>query len=235
MRAVKLNDRGARDVSFSILSQSEDDLNKAVRRLEEVLVGEALLANVATEGALPRPELQITPRVDAAARLGMTRLQAVIEAGHKRAQPIVMTSIAMSAGMLPSAVGVGESGAFRAPMATAVIGGIIVSTVLSLVVVPALYLTMDDLSNLVARLFRNLVGAKEAEPDALSPEELTRRLADRDADLATLRARLDRIDGGLGLPLALPRQAAEQTGPTALRAASLPGVRRVAFRPITPA
>ena len=427
VRAVKLNDRGARDISFSILSQSEDDLNEAVRRLEEALVGEPLLANVATEGALPRPELQITPRLDEAARLGVTtaaiaeavrvatigdaeaalaklsvdnrqipirvrlndvsrgdvarlgalrvptasgrsvplsavadvtvsqgpsmidrlnrerratiganlpvgvalgtatdrfnaivagvelppgvriaeagdaevqaelmvsfvnamimglmfvltvlillfgsviqpftillslplaiggvaaaliltnsalsmpvligilmlmgivtknaillidfaiemrnrgldRMAAVIEAGHKRAQPIVMTSIAMSAGMLPSALGVGEGGAFRSPMATAVIGGIIMSTVLSLVVVPAFYLIMDDLSRLIGWLFRGLVGAKEEEPETLPPEELTRRLSEREAQVAALAARLDRLDGG---PLMVSRQAAE--------------------------
>ena len=430
VRAVKLNDRGARDISFSILSQSEDDLNEAVRRLEAALVGEPTLANVATEGALPRPELQITPRLDEAARLGVTtaaiaetvrvatigdqdaalaklsidnrlvpirvrlddatrtdlariaalrvptgtgrtvplsavadvvvsqgpsmidrlnrerratigaslpvgvalgtaterfnaivagvelppgvrvaeagdaevqqelmesfvnamvlglmfvltvlillfgsviqpftillslplaiggvaaaliltgsalsmpvligilmlmgivtknaillidfaiemrnrgldRMAAVIEAGHKRARPIVMTSIAMSAGMLPSALGVGEGGAFRAPMATAVIGGIIVSTVLSLVVVPAFYLIMDDLSRLIGRLFRGVIGQKEAEPEALPPEELTRRLAEREAQIAGLAARLDRLDGGLAPAPLAPRQAAE--------------------------
>jgi len=67
-----------------------------------------------------------------------------------------------------------------------------VSTVLSLVVVPAFHLIMDDLSNLVARMFRNLIGAKEAEPDALTPEELTRRLAEREAEIGRLSARLDR-------------------------------------------
>ena len=414
-RAVKLNDRGERDISYSVLSQSEADLNEAVRRLEEALSGEPLLANVSSEGALPRPELQITPRLDEAARLGIStaaiaeavrvatigdqdaalaklsidnrqvpirvrlndaarsdlarigalrvsngagvsvplsavadirisqgpalidrlnrerraviganlpvgvalgtatdrmkeiiasvelppsvrvkeagdaevqaelmvsftnsmvmgllfvlsvlillfksviqpftillslplaiggvaaaliltnsalsmpvligmlmlmgivtknaillidfaiemrvqgleRMKAVIEAGHKRAQPIVMTSIAMSAGMLPSALGVGEGGAFRAPMATAVIGGIIVSTVLSLVVVPAFYLIMDDLSRLISRLFRGVVGAKEDEPEALPPEELTRRMAEAEAERESLAARLDRLE-----------------------------------------
>jgi hypothetical protein len=85
----------------------------------------------------------------------MNRAKAVVEAGHKRARPIVMTSIAMSAGMLPSALGVGEGGTFRAPMAIAVIGGIIVSTVLSLVV-PCRrrgrsILIMDDLSRAACR------------------------------------------------------------------------------------
>ncbi|NEX46430.1 efflux RND transporter permease subunit [Pseudotabrizicola algicola] len=427
MRAFKLNDRGQRDISFSILSTNEADLNLAVSRLEAALSGDPLLANVASEGALPRPEIQITPRMDEAARLGITtaqiaetvrvatigdvdaalaklsidnrlvpvrvrlnnaaredlarisalkltsasgavvplsavadvaiaegpstvnrlnrerratiganlpvgvalgsaterfkeivatvdlpatvrvqeagdaevqnemvasfgnamllglmlvltvlillfksviqpftilfslplaiggvaaaliltnsavsmpvligmlmlmgivtknaillidfaiemraqgmeRLAAVMEAGHKRARPIVMTSIAMSAGMLPSALGVGEGGSFRAPMATAVIGGIIVSTVLSLVVVPAFYLIMDDLSRLLARLFSRLVGPKEADPEAPPAEVLAQRIALLDAEQRALRDRLDTMAGQRAVP---PLAAAE--------------------------
>ncbi|MDR7124320.1 efflux RND transporter permease subunit [Pseudotabrizicola sp. 4114] len=416
MRAFKLNDRGQRDISFSVLSSNEADLNLAVSRLEAALSGDPLLANVASEGALPRPEIQITPRMDEAARLGITtaqiaevvrvatigdvdaalaklsidnrlvpvrvrlnsaaredlarisalklttatgsvvplaavadvaiaegpstvnrlnrerratlganlpvgvalgtatarfndivatvelppgvrvqeagdaevqnemvasfgnamllglmlvltvlillfksviqpftilfslplaiggvaaaliltgsavsmpvligilmlmgivtknaillidfaiemraqgmeRVAAVMEAGHKRARPIVMTSIAMSAGMLPSALGVGEGGSFRAPMATAVIGGIIVSTVLSLVVVPAFYLIMDDLSRMLARLFSRMVGPKEADAEAPAAEVLAERIALLDAEQRALRDRLDAITG----------------------------------------
>lgn len=414
VRAFKLNDRGQRDISFSILSSSEADLNLAVSRLEAALSGDPLLANVASEGALPRPEVQITPRLDEAARLGITtaqiadvvrvatigdvdaglaklsidnrlvpvrvrlndaaredlarisalklttangttvplsavanveiaegpstvnrlnrerratiganlpvgvalgtatarfneivatvelpptvrvqeagdaevqnelmtsfgnamllglmlvltvlillfksviqpftilfslplaiggvaaaliltssavsmpvligilmlmgivtknaillidfaiemraqgmeRFAAVMEAGHKRARPIVMTSIAMSAGMLPSALGVGEGGSFRAPMATAVIGGIIVSTILSLVVVPAFYLIMDDLSRVLARIFSRFVGPKEADPEAPPAEVLAERIALLDAEQRVLRDRLDAL------------------------------------------
>lgn len=428
VRAVKLNDRGERDLSFSILAENETDLNEAVRLLEEALVGDPMLANVATEGALPRPELQITPRRAEAARLGIAtaqiaevvrvatigdadaalakisldqrqipvrvrlndaaradlarigalrvttaagstvplasvaditvsqgpslidrlnrerratiganlplgvtlgqsterfknvaatvtlpptarleesgdaeiqaelnqsfgnamimgllfvltvlillfksviqpftiilslplaiggvaaaliltnaalsmpvligilmlmgivtknaillidfaiemrvqgldRMAAVIEAGHKRAQPIVMTSIAMSAGMLPSALGVGEGGSFRAPMATAVIGGIIVSTGLSLVVVPAFYLIMDDLSRLLSRLFSKMIGPKEEEIEALPPEVLTGQLAQAQATIDRLNARLERLEGSRPAPL--PASAAE--------------------------
>ena len=90
-----------------------------------VLIGILMLMGIVTKNAILLVDFAIEMR-----RHGMTRFQAVVEAGHKRARPIVMTSIAMSAGMLPSALGVGEGGSFRAPMATAVIGGIIVSTVL---------------------------------------------------------------------------------------------------------
>ena len=427
MRAFKLNDRGQRDISFSILSSNEADLNLAVSRLEAALSGDPLLANVASEGALPRPEIQITPRMDEAARLGITtaqiaetvrvatigdvdaalaklsidnrlvpvrvrlnnaaredlarissmklttatgvvvplaavadvaisegpstvnrlnrerratiganlpvgvalgsatarfkeivatvelpptvrvveagdaevqnemvasfgnamllglmlvltvlillfksviqpftilfslplaiggvaaalivtnsavsmpvligilmlmgivtknaillidfaiemraqgmeRFAAVMEAGHKRARPIVMTSIAMSAGMLPSALGVGEGGSFRAPMATAVIGGIIVSTILSLVVVPAFYLIMDDLGRLLARLFSGLVGPKEEDPEAPPAEVLAERIALLDAEQRALRDRLDAMSGPRAVP---PLAAAE--------------------------
>jgi Cu/Ag efflux pump CusA len=106
-----------------------------------VLIGILMLMGIVTKNAILLVDFAIEMR-----NQGMDRVTAVIEAGHKRARPIVMTSIAMSAGMLPSALGVGEGGSFRAPMATAVIGGIIVSTVLSLVVVPSFFLIMDDLS-----------------------------------------------------------------------------------------
>jgi hydrophobe/amphiphile efflux-1 (HAE1) family protein len=136
-----------------------------------VLIGILMLMGIVTKNAILLVDFIIEMR-----RQGVPRFKAVMEAGHKRAQPIVMTSIAMSAGMLPSALGVGEGGAFRAPMATAVIGGIIVSTVLSLVVVPSFYLIMDDLSRLIAWAFKGVVGAKEVEPEEIDPADLDRRL-----------------------------------------------------------
>ena len=116
-----------------------------------------------------------------------------MEAGHKRARPIVMTSIAMSAGMLPSALGVGEGGSFRAPMATAVIGGIIVSTLLSLVIVPSFYLIMDDVQRLLSWAFGRFVGARDEEPEAPSPRELADGLEARRAEIAALEARLRQL------------------------------------------
>jgi len=90
-------------------------------------------------------------------RAGRDRLSALVEAGHKRAQPIVMTSIAMIAGMLPIALNLGEASAFRQPMAVAVIGGIITSTFLTLVVVPAMFTYIDDLERWLTPKFRGLV------------------------------------------------------------------------------
>ena len=150
-----------------------------------VLIGFLMLMGIVSKNAILLIDFAVEMRAQ-----GMTRLQAVVEAGHKRARPIVMTSIAMSAGMLPSALGVGEGGSFRAPMATAVIGGIIVSTVLSLVVVPAFYLIMDDLSWLLGKLFGGLTGAKEAEPEAPENAILAERIALLAAEQSDLRDRM---------------------------------------------
>ncbi|MBC2835984.1 efflux RND transporter permease subunit [Paragemmobacter straminiformis] len=148
-----------------------------------VLIGILMLMGIVTKNAILLIDFAIEMR-----RQGMDRFQSVIEAGHKRARPIVMTSIAMSAGMLPSALGVGEGGSFRAPMATAVIGGIIVSTVLSLVIVPAFFLIMDDLSRIVGRIFSRVIGPKEDEPE----EPAAHILAERIEDLST---RVDALSG----------------------------------------
>jgi multidrug efflux pump subunit AcrB len=83
-------------------------------------------------------------------RAGKTRLQAILEAGHKRARPIVMTTVAMVAGMLPVAIGWGGDSDFRGPMAIAVIGGLITSTALTLVIVPAVFTVFDDIERWIA-------------------------------------------------------------------------------------
>src|SRR5690606_26696939 len=156
-----------------------------------VMIGMLMLMGIVAKNAI----LLIDFAIEMRAR-GMDRFAAVIEAGHKRAQPIVMTSIAMSAGMLPSALGVGEGGSFRAPMATAVIGGIIVSTVLSLVVVPSFYLIMDDLGRALAWVFARMIGPKEAEAEAPAPEVLAERIAQSKSDLAKLSARIEALESG---------------------------------------
>jgi hypothetical protein len=84
-----------------------------------------------------------------------------VDAGRKRARPIVMTTIAMAAGMVPSAMAFGAGGEFRAPMAIAVIGGLLVSTLLSLVFVPAFFVLMDDLSRFFAWAFGRFVGQRD--------------------------------------------------------------------------
>ncbi len=78
-------------------------------------------------------------------RHGVDRETAIVDAGHKRAQPIVMTTVAMTAGMLPVAIGIHGDASFRAPMAIAVIGGLTLSTLLTLLIVPAGFTMADDL------------------------------------------------------------------------------------------
>ncbi|MGV8938086.1 MAG: efflux RND transporter permease subunit [Allorhizobium sp.] len=155
-----------------------------------VLIGILMLMGIVTKNAILLVDFAIEMR-----RHGMERIEAMIEAGRKRARPIIMTSIAMSAGMLPSALGVGEGGSFRAPMAIAVIGGIIVSTVLSLVVVPSFFLIMDDLSRLLGWIFGRMVGKKEVEPEALSSEALTEMAERNSKAVSSLDSRLSAIEG----------------------------------------
>jgi HAE1 family hydrophobic/amphiphilic exporter-1 len=78
---------------------------------------------------------------------GMNRFDALVEAGAVRLRPIMMTTLAMIAGMVPIALALGEGGGFRAPMARAVIGGLITSTMLTLLVVPVAYTYFDDLGS----------------------------------------------------------------------------------------
>ncbi len=158
-----------------------------------VLIGLLMLMGIVTKNAILLVDFAVEMR-----RQGMDRLEALIEAGHKRARPIVMTSIAMSAGMLPSALGVGEGGAFRAPMAIAVIGGIIVSTVLSLVVVPSFFLIMDDIQYWLTKAFGWMVGKKEAEPIAPDPFVLAHAVETGNDELRALKHRVDELEAELG-------------------------------------
>jgi multidrug efflux pump subunit AcrB len=103
-------------------------------------------------------------------RAGKDRLTAVLEAGHKRARPIVMTTVAMVAGMMPVALGLGGDEAFRGPMAIAVIGGLITSTGLTLVVVPAAFTLIDDIERWLGPKFgRVLIAQPKPAPAPSQP------------------------------------------------------------------
>ena len=117
-----------------------------------VVIGILMLMGIVTKNAIMLVDFAIEE-----VKHGVPRAEAIIDAGRKRARPIVMTTIAMSAGMVPAAMALGDGGEFRAPMAIAVIGGLLVSTFLSLVFVPSFFTIMDDASILVARVFRWLV------------------------------------------------------------------------------
>jgi multidrug efflux pump subunit AcrB len=101
-------------------------------------------------------------------RAGKDRLTAILEAGHKRARPIVMTTVAMIAGMMPVAVGLGGDTSFRQPMAVAVIGGLITSTALTLVIVPAAFTIIDDIERWLAPKFGRVLTAQP--PPATPPQ-----------------------------------------------------------------
>ena len=73
----------------------------------------------------------------------MEKIQAILEAGSSRLRPIVMTTLTTALGLLPMAIGIGEGVEIRAPMAITVIGGLIVSTMLTLIVIPVVYSFMD--------------------------------------------------------------------------------------------
>jgi predicted RND superfamily exporter protein len=85
---------------------------------------------------------------------GTSKFEAIMEAGHKRAQPIVMTTVAMTAGMVPTAISLSGDGAWRQPMGIVVIGGLIMSTLLTLVIVPAGFSLADGFERRVGPILR---------------------------------------------------------------------------------
>ncbi|HVX92088.1 MAG TPA: efflux RND transporter permease subunit [Xanthobacteraceae bacterium] len=121
-----------------------------------VVIGVLMLMGIVTKNAI----MLIDFAVEEMGR-GASRLEALVEAGRKRARPIIMTTIAMVAGMFPSAFAFGDGGEFRSPMAIAVIGGLIVSTMLSLVFVPAIFTVLDDAARLGWRIFGRFIGQKD--------------------------------------------------------------------------
>ncbi len=114
------------------------------------MIGMIMLMGIATKNSILLVEYAIVARRDR----GMTRFEALLDACHKRARPIIMTTIAMGAGMLPIALGFGTDPSFRAPMAIVVIGGLITSTFLSLLVVPVVFTYVDDMVQWFARRWR---------------------------------------------------------------------------------
>jgi multidrug efflux pump subunit AcrB len=106
-----------------------------------VVIGVLMLMGIVTKNSILLVEYAITARRE----LGMSRLDAIVDACHKRARPIVMTTIAMGAGMMPNALGMGADPSFRQPMSIVVIGGLLTSTALSLLVVPVVFTYVDDL------------------------------------------------------------------------------------------
>ena len=124
-----------------------------------VAIGLLMLLGIVTKNAI----MLVDFAIEAMAK-GVDRTTAIIDAGVKRSRPIIMTTLAMAAGMTPAALAVGAGGEFRSPMAISVIGGLIVSTLLTLVFVPAFFLVMDDVGGLFDRIFGRFVSGKK-DPD----------------------------------------------------------------------
>jgi hydrophobe/amphiphile efflux-1 (HAE1) family protein len=113
------------------------------------LIGLVMLMGIVTKNSILLVEYAIMSRRE----FGLSRTDAIIDACHKRARPIIMTTVAMIAGMLPMALNIGGSSAFRAPMAAAVIGGLLTSTCLSLLIVPVLFEVVDEVKLAVMKRF----------------------------------------------------------------------------------
>lgn len=105
-----------------------------------VLIGVLLLLGIVSKNSILLIDFAIESMAE-----GKDKFEAIMDAGHKRAQPIVMTTVAMTAGMVPTALSLSGDGAWRAPMGTVVIGGLILSTVLTLLIVPAGFSLADSL------------------------------------------------------------------------------------------
>ncbi len=121
-----------------------------------VFIGFLMLMGIVTKNAIMLVDFAISEM-----RRGVPRRAAIVDAGRKRARPIVMTTIAMIGGMFPSALALGAGGEFRSPMAIAVTGGLIVSTLLSLLFVPAFFMVMDDVGRVFRWMFGRFIGPRD--------------------------------------------------------------------------
>ena len=125
------------------------------------MIGFLMLMGLAAKNSILLVEFAIEDE-----RAGQSRLEALHNACRERARPIIMTTMAMGAGMLPTALGLGEGSEFRQPMAIAVIGGLISSTALSLVLVPVVYEIVDNFEQWIVPKFRPFVTRKQPGDDA---------------------------------------------------------------------
>jgi multidrug efflux pump subunit AcrB len=130
------------------------------------LIGLLMLMGIVSKNSILIVEYAIMAQRDQ----GMSRFDSLIDSCSKRARPIVMTTIAMIAGMTPIAMGWAGDPSFRAPMGVAVIGGLIVSTVMSLFIVPAMFTVVDDFQQWLARLGRR--GGEDEERTMPAPSAI---------------------------------------------------------------
>jgi multidrug efflux pump subunit AcrB len=125
------------------------------------IIGLLMLMGIVTKNSILLVEYAVMARREH----GLGRLDALVDACHKRARPILMTTIAMAAGMMPNALGLGAEPSFRQPMAIVVIGGLLTSTLLCLLVIPAVFTYVDDLEQWLRRGFtRGRTARADAAP-----------------------------------------------------------------------
>jgi len=136
------------------------------------LIGITMLMGLVTKNAILLVEYALMSM-----KRGMSRREAIIKAGETRMQPILMTTIAMIAGMVPIALGLGAGSEARAPMAISVIGGLITSTVLTLIVIPVVFTYVDDFQNWLLRI----AGKKQAASAEQMAEQQEQKHLDHSA------------------------------------------------------
>lgn len=124
------------------------------------MIGLLMLMGLAAKNSILLVEFAIEAERD-----GVSQHEALVMACRERARPIVMTTFAMAAGMLPTALGIGEGSEFRVPMALAVIGGLISSTLLSLVLVPVVYEFVEDAELWLTPKLRRFITHNHVEPE----------------------------------------------------------------------
>lgn len=124
------------------------------------MIGIVMLMGLVSKNAILLVDYAILARRDH----GLARQEAILDACHKRARPIIMTTVAMVAGMLPLALMLQGDSSFRAPMAVVVIGGLLSSTLLSLLVVPVVYELVDDWHGYARRFMQRLLTIKRSPP-----------------------------------------------------------------------
>ncbi|MFD1882984.1 efflux RND transporter permease subunit [Paracoccus pacificus] len=128
-----------------------------------VIIGFLMLMGIVTKNAIMLVEFAITSM-----HAGVPKRESILDAVHKRARPIVMTTIAMTAGMVPSAISNSSGSEFSSPMAIAVIGGLLLSTVLSLLFVPSLFSSIDALRERMGRLMRRVLGTNRRRGEEIA-------------------------------------------------------------------
>jgi HAE1 family hydrophobic/amphiphilic exporter-1 len=162
------------------------------------LIGLIMLMGLVTKNAILLVDFTKVLR-----RRGMDRRTALITAGRTRLRPIMMTTSAMIFGMLPLFFALGKGAEFRAPMARAVVGGLITSTLLTLIVVPVVYTILDDFA---AWLQRRMAGAKFDSHEVAKGAAAALAVA-----LALATPAMARTSPSSGSTLGSPEQAADQT------------------------